>query len=70
MDMLSLAVLGVVAIGLVGYSVWPRKRDEREVVKRRLAGGRAVDETAEIRERAGRWRPSSSSGGRRLCSPS
>ncbi|MGD8450235.1 MAG: type II secretion system F family protein [Phycisphaerae bacterium] len=52
MNLWTLGILLAVSIGLVLYSLMPRKRDGRDAVKRRLAGGRGVDEIAEIRERA------------------
>lgn len=52
MDLVIVAILMVLAIGLIVYSVMPRKQGERDAVKRRLAGGSAVDEQAEIQERA------------------
>ncbi len=52
MNLLAVGLLLLVAIALVSYSLWPRRTSEAEAVKRRLAGGRAVDETLEIREQA------------------
>jgi len=52
MDMWTIAILLAVSVTLVVYSVWPRKRDDREVVKRRLAGGRGANTAAEIQEKA------------------
>jgi tight adherence protein C len=52
MEVLVIGILLVVAIGLITYSLWPRRNNEHEAVKRRLAGGRGADETAEIQERA------------------
>lgn len=52
LELLTVGALLVVAAGLVIYSLMPRKSDDRDVVKRRLAGGRGVDEVAEIREKA------------------
>ncbi|MBU0640801.1 MAG: type II secretion system F family protein [Planctomycetes bacterium] len=52
MDMIMIGILFVVSVALVVYSVMPRKQDERDAVKRRLAGGRATDEVAQIREQA------------------
>jgi tight adherence protein C len=49
---ITLAVLIVLALVLVIYSLLPKKRDDRDVVKRRLAGRRGTDEEAEIRARA------------------
>ncbi len=47
-----LALLGVLALALIGYGLWPRKRDDREAVRRRLGGQRGVDQVAEIRAQA------------------
>jgi tight adherence protein C len=47
-----LAILAAISLGLIAYSLWPRKRDQRDAVKRRLAGGRGIDETAQLREKA------------------
>jgi tight adherence protein C len=52
MDIIALAILGLLALALIGYSVWPNKSKEREAVKRRLSGGRGADESAEIRAKA------------------
>ncbi len=52
MEMLTLGILGAISVALVVYSLLPRKGGERDVVKRRLAGGRGIDETAQIREKA------------------
>jgi tight adherence protein C len=52
MDLLSIGILVVLALGLIGYSLFPRGKDGRETVRRRLEGRRAIDETAEIKERA------------------
>ena len=52
MDLLTLGILGAISLALILYSVLPRKGKQRDAVKRRLAGGRGFDETAEIRERA------------------
>jgi tight adherence protein C len=52
MDILSIGILVTIAIGLVVYSVFPRKREGREAVKRRLAGRRRANETDEIKAQA------------------
>lgn len=52
MDLLTLAILGAISLALIAYSLLPRKGDQREAVKRRLAGGTGVDEAAEIRRKA------------------
>ncbi len=51
-NMLIMAGLGLVAIGLVAYSLLPRSGDRRGAVQRRLTGKRGADEESEIRERA------------------
>jgi len=52
MDITITAMMLAVAIGLVAYSLWPRSSDQRDAIKRRLSGQRAVDEVAELREKA------------------
>ena len=52
MGLPAIGLLLAISVGLVLYSLWPRGRDERDVVKRRLAGGRSSDELAELREKA------------------
>ncbi|MFQ5806942.1 MAG: type II secretion system F family protein [Phycisphaerae bacterium] len=52
MDMLSIGVLVVVALGLIVYSVFPRRGAGRDAVKRRLEGRRNVDEAEEIKRQA------------------
>ncbi|MCH8804507.1 MAG: type II secretion system F family protein [Planctomycetes bacterium] len=52
MDMMILGILGVLGVVLVCYSVMPKKNDQRDAVKRRLAGGRGTDEIAEITKQA------------------
>jgi len=54
MDLLTFVLLAALAVALIVYSLLPRKHDQRETVKRRLAGERGTDEVAEIRERARR----------------
>jgi tight adherence protein C len=51
-NLIMLAVLVVVAAGLIIYSLMPRKRDDRDAVKRRLWGRRGTDDEAEIRAQA------------------
>lgn len=51
-ELMTVGVLLVVAAGLVIYAVFPSKREDREIVKRRLAGHRATDEVAEIKTTA------------------
>lgn len=52
MNLFTLVILGLASLGLIVYSMMPRRKDDRDVIKRRLAGGRGVDETAELREKA------------------
>lgn len=52
MDLMAVGILLVIGVALVGYSVFPRQPKTRDAVKRRLDGGRSVDDVAEIRERA------------------
>jgi len=52
-NLITMAVLGAVALGLVLYSVLPRKeKGERDTVRRRLAGRRGADGDAAVREQA------------------
>lgn len=51
-NLITLVVLMVLAVSLVVYSLFPRKTDERDVVKRRLWGRRGLDEDAHLRARA------------------
>jgi tight adherence protein C len=51
-NVITLAVLAVLAVGLIVYSLLPRKREDRSIVKRRLWGRRSVDGEASIRARA------------------
>ena len=52
MDLVAVGILLVIGVALVGYSVFPRQPKTRDAVKRRLEGGRSVDDVAEIREKA------------------
>jgi tight adherence protein C len=52
MEVVSLAILGTLALGLIGYSLWPKRSKERDAVKRRLLGASGTDESAELREKA------------------
>lgn len=52
MDILTIALMVAMSVGLVIYSVLPRKADQRDAVRRRLAGGRAVDENKQLAEKA------------------
>jgi tight adherence protein C len=65
-NVLTLGVLAVLAIGLIIYSLWPRKKDDRDVVKRRLGGRRVVDDEASIQQKA---RESATSGLVRKATP-
>ena len=50
-NFLLLIVLGVAALGLIGYSLWPRQKDAGDAVKRRLTGRRGANEEREIRDK-------------------
>jgi tight adherence protein C len=50
--MITIAILGLLAVGFIVYSVLPRKRESRDAVKRRLWGRRGADDEAAIRARA------------------
>jgi tight adherence protein C len=52
MDILSIGILVFVGVGLVVYSVWPRKRTDRDTLQQRIEGRRAVDDVAQIKDRA------------------
>jgi tight adherence protein C len=51
-NLLTLGFLVVLAVGLIVYSLRPRKREERDVVKRRLWGRRGTNEEVQIRAQA------------------
>jgi tight adherence protein C len=51
-DVLSIAILTVIAAGLVAYGLLSRKGEEQDAVKRRLEGGRKVSQAQEIEEKA------------------
>ncbi len=51
-NVLMLGVLLLIAIGLVVYSLMPRRAEDRDAVKRRLSGRRGLDEDEEIRRQA------------------
>ena len=44
MDLLSIAILLFLAVGLVAYSLFPRRGEKRELVKRRLEGRRVASD--------------------------
>ncbi len=50
--MYLLGAMLVVGIALILYAVWPRRGDETDTVKRRMTGGRAQDNLAELRKQA------------------
>jgi len=52
MDIVTIAILVFMGVGLVVYSLFARRGDQREAVKRRLDGRRMVDETAAIKTKA------------------
>ena len=51
-NMITFGILGLLALGLIVYSLLPRKSENRDAVKRRLWGRRGADDEAEIRLRA------------------
>jgi tight adherence protein C len=51
-NLLLLAVLTVLAVGLIAWSLVPRRAQQRDAVKRRLIGRRGVDEEAALRKKA------------------
>lgn len=52
MDLVIISVMAAVAVALIVYSVLPKNKNEKDAVRRRLAGGRSVDEAAEIKNAA------------------
>jgi tight adherence protein C len=52
MELVVVGAMLVAAAGLCVYALYPSKREDKEIVKRRLAGQRAVDEVAELRTAA------------------
>lgn len=52
MELMLIPVLVVFAVGLIVYSLFPRRGEERDAVKRRLSGQRGFDEAAALREQA------------------
>jgi tight adherence protein C len=50
MEMLSIGILVAVGVGLVIYSILPRRGESQEAVKRRLEGRRQVGHADEIKE--------------------
>ncbi len=51
-NLLTFGILGLLSLGLVIYSLLPRKQEDRDAVKRRLWGRRGTDDEAAIRVRA------------------
>jgi tight adherence protein C len=51
-NVITLGILAAFAFGLILYSLLPRKREDRDAVKRRLWGRRGADNEAEVRARA------------------
>lgn len=51
-DMLTISLLVVAAIGMIIYGLYSGSGKDRDALKRRLSGGRAFDETADIKEKA------------------
>lgn len=52
MELILTGLLAVFAVGLIVYSVLPKKGDERDAVKRRLSGKRAIDDVSSIQQQA------------------
>jgi tight adherence protein C len=52
MDMILIGVMVVLAVGLIVYSLVPKKADERDAVKRRLSGKRGSDDLTTIQQQA------------------
>jgi len=52
MDVVSIGILLVLGIGLIVYSLYSRKGEGHDTLKRRLEGRRGIDETADIKEKA------------------
>jgi len=52
MELVTIVILLGVAGALIAYSVMPKRADDRDAMKRRLAGKRGADENAEMRELA------------------
>ncbi len=52
MELITIAVLGLIAVGMVLYSVLPRTKEARDALRRRLEGRRTADEVATIKEKA------------------
>lgn len=52
MDLMIIAAMAAVAVALIVYSIMPKGKNEKDAVRRRLTGGRSVDEVAEIRNAA------------------
>jgi Flp pilus assembly protein TadB len=69
MNLIMLAVLGVLAIALVVYSLLRPKSDDEDAVRRRLWGKRGADDEAEIRAAPAARRPRASSARRIPSSP-
>jgi tight adherence protein C len=51
-NVLTIALLGLLAIGLIAYSLWPRDAEKRSALRRRLLGTRTGEGDAEIQARA------------------
>jgi tight adherence protein C len=49
---LMLGTLSVLAIGLIIYSLLPKRKNDVDAIRRRLSGRRGLDEEADIRNRA------------------
>ncbi|MFQ5489324.1 MAG: type II secretion system F family protein [Phycisphaerae bacterium] len=52
MPMVALVVLVAVSVGLIAYALIPRKEDDQDAIRRRMAGKRTTDGTADLRKKA------------------
>ncbi len=51
-NLVTMTVLVLIAAGLIIYSLFPRRNEDKDAVKRRLSGRRGLDENAEISDKA------------------
>jgi tight adherence protein C len=51
-NLLTIALLGLLALGLITYGLLPRKSEQRTAVRRRLSGKHGADDEAELQARA------------------
>ena len=52
MDGLTIGILVFIGVGMIVYSLFPKRKDQRDQVKRRLEGRRVLDEATDIRQKA------------------